>query len=788
MLVLPTLIMLLQAPVQPPAPPQPTYDGRQAQVAVQPPRIEAAIAIDGSLDEPAWSRAALLRGFSQYLPVDGLPAADSTEVLVFYSKRALYIGIRAYEAHGAVHATLADRDKITADDYVQILLDTSHDHKRAYVFGVNPLGIQADGILNEGIQNHTTGFTAAPVRDTVDLSTDFTYESRGRVTAWGYEVEVRIPFSSISFTSGGVQQWRINVVRQVQHSGYQDTWAPARLANASFIGQFGTLDGMTNIGRGLVLDVNPELTDHIDGSPTSNGWKYSVQPLQLGGNLRWGITDNLTLDGTVRPDFSQIEADVPVLQYDPRVTVFYPEKRPFFLDGLEQFDTPNTLIYTRQIVQPDAAVKLVGELGGTSVGFLSAEDGTIGSTNGTTHPFFDILRVHRNFGSALTVGVMAADREEGGLYNRIAGADARLLFGGIYDVRLQGVVASSLTDSLRGTGPLWDAVFERNGRHFRMHYEITGIDSTFVDQSGYIPRAGIVTTTLDNSLTLYGSPGALLESYTFDFTASQTWDYTKFVRAQSVEDVKWHFSNSVSLRGGWSLWGDVFVESFGYDPDLYQNYYIAEPTATGIDTVPYVGQPHLPNLDIVTGFTTPRWSGFDASIQTVTGYDDNFYEWSSAWIFLVNATIDWRPTDRGRVSLIYSQQQWVRRSDNTQVAVQRVPYLEIAYQLSRPIYVRFIGEYSASWVDALRDDGRTNDPILMRNPATNTFSPSVRTITNAVTGQWLFSYQPTPGTVAFVGYNAGYTEPWSFNFTGLRRTTDGFFVKFSYLFHVGNGR
>jgi hypothetical protein len=778
--------MLLQAPPSPP-PSSPIYDGRAGETHIQAPRIDAEIAIDGALTEPAWSRAAVLRGFSQYAPVDGVPASDSTVVLVFYSKRAIYFGIRAYEAHGAVHATLADRDKIASDDYVQILLDTSHDHRRAYIFGVNPLGIQADGILSEGIQSHANN-TGGPARDTVDLSTDYTYQSQGHVTAWGYEVEVRIPFSSISFTSGGVQRWGINVIRQVQHSGYEDTWAPARQSNASFIGQSGILEGLTAISRGMVLDINPELTEHVNGAPTPTGWKYSAEPLHPGGNIRWGITDNLTLDGTVRPDFSQIEADVPVLQYDPRQAVFFPEKRPFFLDGLEQFDTPNSLIYTRRIVQPDGAVKLTGEAAGATVGLLSAVDATTASTTGTDHPIFNILRARRSLGTTATLGVLVADREDGPYYNHVGGLDARFVFGDIYDVRLQGAVSSTRTDSAHGAGPLWDVLFERNGHHLKLSYQLTGLDPRFMDESGFIGRTGIVSGTFANALTFYGPRDALLESYTFDFAQITTWRYDQFQHQHRGEDVRWHFSNAVTLRGGWQFIGDAFVETYGYDPALYANYYIAKKTAAGTDTVPYVGQANLPNLDIVTGLTTPRWQGFDATIQTITGFDDNFYEWSSAWIFDVNATINWRPTDRARVSLIYAQQQWVRRSDNTQVAVQRVPYLEIAYQVARPIFVRFIGQYDATWVDALRDDGRTNDPILIRNRATNTFTPTVRTTTNAVRGDWLFSYQPTPGTVFFLGYGSGYTEPWSFNFTGLHRTTDGFFVKASYLFHVGNGR
>src|SRR5688500_8787203 len=128
----------------------PTYSGRERKLAVPPPRVEAEVTIDGSLAEPPWQQAAVLTGFSQFAPVDGRPATDSTHVLVWYSPTAMHFGVRAYEAHGLVNANLLDRDKIFSDDNIQILLSTFNDGRQAMVFSVNPLGIQADGTLNEG--------------------------------------------------------------------------------------------------------------------------------------------------------------------------------------------------------------------------------------------------------------------------------------------------------------------------------------------------------------------------------------------------------------------------------------------------------------------------------------------------------------------------------------------------------------------------------------------------------------------------------------------------------------
>ena len=154
--------------------PASVYNGRDGRLDVHPPRLESEITVDGVLDEEAWAEAALLTGFSQFAPVDGVPAADSNEVLVWYSASAIHFGIRAFESHGEVHATLADRDHIDADDNVQILLGTFDDGRQASMFAVNPFGVQSDGALVETGSTSGNGFNNAVVRrEAADLSPDY---------------------------------------------------------------------------------------------------------------------------------------------------------------------------------------------------------------------------------------------------------------------------------------------------------------------------------------------------------------------------------------------------------------------------------------------------------------------------------------------------------------------------------------------------------------------------------------------------------------------------------------
>src|SRR5436309_2210720 len=249
------------------------YSGRGRQLDVRIPRFEAEVVIDGDLSDSTWARAALLTGFSQYGPNDGVSAVDSTQVLVWYSANAIYFGIRAYELHGQPTATLADRDQIFGDDNVQILLGTFHDGKKALMFAVNPLGVQGDGALIEGANVSASGFIGGAVigREQPDLSPDYVFQSRGRVTPWGYEVEVRIPFKSRRYQPKQAEDWSLNIIRQVKHSGFEDTWFPAKRANATFIGQSGNLIGLAGMHRGLVMDLNPEATTRATGAPGAPG-------------------------------------------------------------------------------------------------------------------------------------------------------------------------------------------------------------------------------------------------------------------------------------------------------------------------------------------------------------------------------------------------------------------------------------------------------------------------------------------------------------------------------------
>lgn len=748
---------------------------------MQVPRIDTVITIDGNLGEPVWSRAAMLTGFSEFSPQDGIPASDSTEVLLWYSPEALYVGIRAYESDGGVvHATLADRDAITSDDNVQILLGTFRDQERAYVFAVNPYGIQMDGTIVETGQSQTSGWTPTlSGRVAPDLSEDFVWASRGHLTPWGYQVEVRIPFKSIQYQEARTQSWALNVVRDVQHSGVEDSWVPAKRSAASFLAQSGTIDGLTGLDRGLVLDFNPVVTEKVTGGPGVGGagWAYAHATPAPGGNVRWGVTNNFTLNGTVKPDFAEVESDAQQVVLDPRNALYYPEKRPFFLDGLDDFGVPNNLIYTRRIAAPDGAVKLTGRIGSTWLGVLSAIDAPGASAPGRT--LYDILRAQREIPGGSQIGMAYTDRESDSTVNRLIDVDGRLVFGGVYSQTFQAVESFDRTNGVVRDAPLVSAAFARDGKRFGLRYSFNSISTDFRAGSGFIPRAGVVNAIANQRATWFGRRGALVRTLTGDVTVNDTWQYDRLVHQGDAEDKRYHLSTSVGLRGGWTLGAGVYWETYGYDPSLYANYRILAPNG---DTLPFVGTSRIPNRDYVTTLVTPQWRYFDANVVYIFGQDENFYEWAQANIDYLSANIDVRPNARLRINGTLSYQDYWRRTDHSLVGRNAIPRLKVEYQVTRSIFIRLVSQYSVSETADLRDETRTFYPLIVGN------SLALATRSHSLRGQYLFSYHPNPGTVLFLGYGDeldGLPDPNArFTWQPLRRTSNYFFVKASYLLRM----
>lgn len=794
MLVLPLMLTAFQMAVSE-STTVPVFRGRSRELAVRPPRVEATVIIDGDLSDPPWKAAALLTDFSQYAPQDGVPAADSTQVLVWYSPTAVHFGIRAFQPSDQVRAALSDRDKIASDDYIQLLLDTFNDGRQAIVFMVNPLGVQADGILVERGTLPGGGFFGGAVqaREAPDLSPDFVFQSKGRVTPWGYEIEVRIPFKSLKYQSAAVQTWGINVVRKVQYRGHENSWAPAQRAAASFLAQSGTLTGLTGLRRGLVVDVTPELTQRTEGlagappAGAATAWRYDARRPEMGGTLRWGITNNLTLNGTVKPDFSQVEADAAQISFDPRAQLSYPEKRPFFLDGAEQFTTPNSLIYTRRLVQPVAAAKLAGKAADVNLALLVAADAASASSTGRDHPIFTIVRVQRDVGAQSRLGMAYTDRVDGANWNRVFDLDGRLVWWRVYALQFQAAGSATERNGVRTTAPLWELRFNRQGRAFGWRSQLTGIADDFRTQSGFISRTGQVHANVNPRFAWTRPRGSRVEQVGGDLVLDDIWAYRNAFHQGDARDKKLHFNFNAQFRGGWTAGASLLFESFGYDPAFYDaRYRIEVPRPGGLpsDTLPFTGTPRLANRDWVVSVGSPQLKFLQFNAVYINGQDENFYEWSSAHIAYWSVSATLRASEQLRVTTSYIVDDYQRHSSGRRVGRQRDPRLRVEYQATRSIFVRAIGEYFSDYTDVLRDDSRTNLPLLVYDAGVKKWVRTVEHTDNRLHGEFLFSYKPTPGTVFYAGYGANLTEAEAFAFRGTSRRDDAFYLKASYLFRM----
>ncbi len=761
------------------------WSGRAGRTRVEVPRIDATVTIDGRLDEAPWARAARLTGFSQYQPVDGRPAEEPTEVLVWYGRDAIYFGVKAREQHGdVIRATRANRDNIGSEDHIQILLDTNNDRQIAFLFGVNPLGVQQDGTRSAAFGGGAGGFSATgggfrgmnPLEGNVDLNPDYVFESRGRVIDSGYVVEVRIPFKSLRYQEGSEQTWGLHVLRRVQHSGYQDTWAPAVRANANFLAQEGALVGLRDLERGLVLEVSPTATARLDGArDPADRWDYDGPDGELGGDVRWGLRQNLTLNGTFNPDFSQVEADVGQVLLNERFALFYPEKRPFFLDGLELFDTPNQLIYTRRIVAPRGGVKLAGKLGRANVATMLAADDDLYSWSGARTPVFGVVRVKADMGRGATLGGVLTAREDGGGHSRLTGADLRFYHSRLYYVELQA--AQAWTDSAGSTtsGPLLQAVWDRTGRAWGFHYSALAIGPGFNAAAGFVNRTGIINASAFNRLTGYGSRDALLQTYTAFLGVSRLWSYSH-PGDGSIEGSE-SLSPSATLRGGWRLSGSVIRSFFSYDPALYTGMEVETVTGGVVDTVAF-SVPGKERNQWTGSFsvTTPTYRQLTATAGISTGEVPIFREAAPGSSLRLDAAVDLRPTAALRTTIQVSRFTLDRKRDGSRFSSETIPRLKLEYQLDRSLFLRFVGQYSARSRAPLLD--RSGNPILtggVRDAGSNV---------NELRMDWLLSYRPSPGTLVYLGYGSTLEEPDEFRFRDLRRSQDGFFGKVSYLLRM----
>ncbi len=508
--------------------------------------------IDGKLDDEVWKTAAVLKDFYQVQPGDNLIPENRTEVMIGYDARFLYLGFHCYDDPAKVRANIPKRDQIWDDDYVGILFDTFNDQRRAYEFDFNPLGVQADGIWTEGQGE--------------DFSLDLVMESKGMVTNDGYTIEVALPFKSLRYVAGKDKLWGIHFWRRTKRLNNElDMWMPMDRDKNSWLAQAGHLTGLEGLSAERTLELIPSLTVSETGkrktalpfnalAGTPDPGRFVNEPVDFDPGLtgKYTLTPTVTLDFTLNPDFAQVESDQLVVTANQRFPIFFEEKRPFFLEGIDIFNTQIAAVHTRAIVDPDYAVKLTGKVDRNTFGLLLASDNAPGNfnederTNPNIFPgiqrFVDknaaagILRLKRDVGKSDSfVGFLTTYRRFVDEYNQLGGFDGRFRIDKqtTFSWQVLGTHTrhpfffpeeGKVRDS-KQNGFIYSIDYNQSGRHFGHEFSMTGRTRYYVADLGFNRRNN---TNQPNWFIRYNSepdPKAKLISWRVytDFNAGFDW-------------------------------------------------------------------------------------------------------------------------------------------------------------------------------------------------------------------------------------------------------------------------
>ena len=474
--------------------------GRPTVTAV---RTDTPPIVDGRLDDAVWRRAALITDFIQRQPVDGAPATEDTDVYVAYDSANIYLGFHAHYADpGIMRANRTDRDRAGfSDDLFVVYFDTFLDQQRAYVFSVNGHGVQGDSILSGGfLGGGRGGFGGgAPIGDS---SWDALFSSGGAIVEDGFTAELAIPFKSLRYPSRSENtphRWGFQVVRSIRGKDETVVWSPISRDIAGFLPQAGLLEGLMNLSTTRNLEILPTVTGVQFGSLDNTTGEFATKDLspEAGVNVKYGVTSNLTADFTINPDFSQIESDRPQVEVNQRFALFFPELRPFFLEGAEIFRVPApiTVVHTRTIVDPLYGAKLTGKTGDMTVGLMYASDEAAGAVDDPTDRAFGksaqtfVGRVRYDLYAESFIGSVFTDREFLDSFSRLVGVDGNFRLGDTYSwgFRALGTDRRGL-DGEETTGYVIDANFVRSGRSLDFIVASTKLSPDFATDVGFVRR------------------------------------------------------------------------------------------------------------------------------------------------------------------------------------------------------------------------------------------------------------------------------------------------------------
>ena len=497
------------------------------------------------LDEAAWAAAPAIPLPFEWQPGDNIPSPVKTECLVTYDLRNLYIGFRCFDPEpGKIRAHLMDRDDtntLVQDDHVGLLLDTFNDERRGFEFRVNPLGVQADAIFSEqdGVE---------------DFSWDMIWKAAARITAEGYVIEVSLPLKQLRFPpTEDAQTWGFEAFRSWPRNVRHRLSSQIRDRNKGcLLCQENKISGLQGLPQGRNVELDPTATfsrtDTRQQAVDPGLARGSIES-DLGLSGRWSVTPNLAVNGTLNPDFSQVEADVAQLDVNQRFALFYPEKRPFFLEGIDFFTTPIQAVFTRTVADPTFGAKLTGKQGGNALGVFVTRDrlnnlllpANQGSDNATVDDEVTSLvgRYRRDVGRGSTIGLLYAGREGAGYHNRQAGVDVFWRLNPSDSIRAQHLrtdtryPASIVSGFGQSAGAIGGnatyAEFLHQARRYIAFANYEAYSPGFRSDSGFVPRVDYRNVYGEGMRRWWRGAGSWFNTIDLGLRAwrSSDWDWTR---------------------------------------------------------------------------------------------------------------------------------------------------------------------------------------------------------------------------------------------------------------------
>jgi TolB-like protein len=732
--------------------------------------------IDGNLDDAVWQNAVRITEFVQQSPLDGAPATEETEVYLAYDDTHLYVGMYAHYADmSMMRASRVDRDRATfSDDYISVYFDTFLDQKRAYVFSLNGYGVQNDSLLEPrsggggSSRGRRGGFSGGGPSSFTgvrwgDQSWDALFESGGTVVEDGWTAEMAIPFKSLRYPSVGnrAHRWGFQIARRIRGKDEYDVWSPMSRDVSGLLRQMGVLDGLSRLSTSRNLEILPTVTAVQVGSldRTSAGFPSEAQP-EGGMNVKYGLTSNLTLDATFNPDFSQIESDRPQISVNQRFPLFFPELRPFFLEGQEIFNLPGPVnfVHTRTIVDPRYGGKVTGKIGNTTLGMLVANDEAPGNLDNSSDPAYGksanvlIGRVRYDLYSESHIGAIVTDREFLDDYSRLAGVDGQFRLSDTTSMSFRAIttqnrdaerleasdgVVQPSSNVVDTSGNMFDVGLSSQGRN--LNYFVAGytIAPEFDTAVGFVRRRNIRSITSNVGYRWW--PEGWLINWGPTASYTRNWDFGDFLVDEMVQSgVNFTFAKNVRFSVG----ANQDMERFS-GVDFHKRRYSTNLFINTLQQVSFGG-----------------YYGYGDEVNY--GAAPFLGRGGSGGIFM---TV--RPFTRLQSRININTSNLIDPLDETEVFDVKILRALTTYQFTDRLLLRNILDY---------------------NTFRGTFGTNV-----------LFTYRVNAGTVFFVGYDdryqqgdllldsggdPAYMRNSRFLTTDLLRTNRAFFTKISYLFRL----